>query len=285
MQSPTLRPPEELDPLTGRYAKLLTGLATAGGAESGPMSAALALCDALAGRPIRRVKLPRAAAECRDGGGHARPFYAGLVAYAVGLAARLRPPGEVDLPPLLDDHRARVWRDTLTYGSHAMLKAGRQPTAAEAGSVTADLWDELAGLALGDAGDLTTLPRVVAAQDDCGAFFRFDGDLGDNPEPWWYHELVALHAVASYAATTGDAAAAGAARRSAAFHHAETQPDHATGQPWAVHAFLRDPDAAPTADLLLLAATTGQPSSLGIVPRVLLADAAVWLLAAPTVRA
>lgn len=119
--------------------------------------------------------------------------------------------------------------------------------------------------------------RLRERQQPSGAFFRFDGNAGENPEPWWYHELVLLHAITSYAGMTGDPAATEAVRKAATFHHAETQPDHATSQPWAVHAFLSDPEFVPTADLLLLAATMQQPSALGAVPRILLADAAVWL--------
>ena len=114
-----------------------------------------------------------------------------------------------------------------------------------------------------------------------GAFFHFDGNAGDNPEPWWYHELVLLHAITSYAMLTGDAQALEAAKRAVLFHHRETQPDHATSQPWAIHAFLMDPETIPTADLLLLAAGVNQPGGLGAVSRILLADAAVCLSLAP----
>ena len=255
------------DPARGRYAKFLLAASTAGPAGT-------PLCDALAGRD----PVAPAALDGVDGGGHRRPFYPGLLAHTAGLAARLRP-GTLDLPELRDAHRARVWRDTNTYGSHAMLCAGVRPTAADAGLVAADVWDELALVTLG--GDRAeTIERVVARQDDRGTFFAFDADAGDNPEPWWYHEFVVLHAVATFAAATGDAAAARAAGRSAAFHHAETQPDHATSQPWALHAFLADPETLPTADLMLLSAGVNQPGGLGTIPRLLLADAAVWLLRA-----
>ena len=280
-----LRPPDEIerdgDPLRARYVRLLTHAATSGEPSTkSPLHGALALCDALANRDLRPAEVPRSQ-RLSDAGGHSRPFHAGLVAHAIGLAGRLRP-GAIDAPALLDAHRARVWRDTLTYGSHALLRAGRRPKASQAASVLADVWDELATISLGGDPTATTLRRVVDAQDPAGPYFSFDGPAGDNPEPWWYAELVVLHAVATHAAISGNAAAADSARRAAAFHHAATQPDHATSQPWALHAFLADTNSLPTADLLLLSATAQQPSSLGVVPRVLLADAAVWLSAYPS---
>ena len=121
------------------------------------------------------------------------------------------------------------------------------------------------------------LAMLINRQQADGAFLQFDGSAGDNPEPYWFQELVLLHAVATYAAMSADPAAWSAVRRAAAFHHAETQPDHATSQPWALHAFLSDPEFLPTADLMLLAAGVNQPDGLGAVPRILLADAAVCL--------
>ena len=277
-----LRPPDDIerdgDPLRARYVRLLTHAATAGEPpHSTPLDGALALCDALAGRDLRPAQVPHSQ-RLADAGGHSRPFHAGLVAHALGLADRLRP-GSFDAPALLDAHRARVWRDTLTYGTHAMLHAGRRSRASEASEIMADVWDELATITLGGSSPATTLGRVIEAQDPRGPYFTFDGKAGDNPEPWWYAELVVLHAVATYAVVSGNEAAADSARLAAAFHHAETQPDHATSQPWALHAFLSDANSLPTADLLLLAATAQQPASLGVVPRVLLADAAVCLSA------
>ena len=99
----------------------------------------------------------------------------------------------------------------------------------------------------------------------------------EHPESRWYHELVMLHAFASVAMHSRLPAAMDLLHRAAAFHHAETQPDHATSQPWAIHAFLCDPEFLPTADLMLLAAGVNQPGGLGAVPRILLADAAVCL--------
>ena len=276
-----LRLPEELDPVRGRYVKLMRHAAETGEPErKAATDAGLTLCDALAGREIRSSKTRNV--EIRDAGGHGRPFYAGLVGYAQGLAAMLRPGVEPDPARRLDEQRARQWGETMTYCYRAKPGKGGRFAADDGAGLAADVWDDLAQLAWNRAAGRSdpsadAIRRALASQDDRGAFLAFNGAAGDNPEPWWYHELVLLHAVTSYALLTGDADALDAARRAAAFHHAETQPDHATAQPWAVHAFLLDPDTTPTADLLLLAAGVNSAGSLDAVSRILLADAAVCL--------
>jgi hypothetical protein len=93
----------------------------------------------------------------------------------------------------------------------------------------------------------------------------------DNPETHWYHELVVLHAATVYAAQTGDGALSAAIARNAEFHQDETQPDHATNQPWGLAAFIRNPATRPLADgMLHAAATIGRGSG---VTSILLADA------------
>lgn len=285
-----LRTPEEIettDPLRARYVRLLIHAATTGEpAEASPMDAGLALCDALAGRPLRAFAVPEAPI---DSGGHRRSFYRSLALYAQVLAAVVIARGRIKPSPL----RTALW--PIANAIQAIIPdctdfvvefAGEDAVpAARADDACRWAWTTVAESAceLALHGDLWTgklrrgnaLSLLTAAQRPGGAFF--DATDLDNPEPWWYAELVTLHAVQTYAAFSGDKVAAETARRAAAFHHAETQPDHATSQPWAVHAFLSDPEFVPTADLLLLAATTQQPSALGVVPRLLLADAAVWL--------
>ena len=266
--------------MRGRYVKLMLHAATAGEPETpSAMDAGLVLCDVLAGRPMRVSQR----GDGRDGGGQGRAFYPGLIDHARGLAACLAPDGDEAAAEMrLDDHRARVWAETTNYGYRVALRAGKQPVADDGAMLAADVWDELAANVLrratgrpASASDV--LDKLVAAQDGRGAFLRFDGNAGDNPEPWWYHELVLLHAVTSHALLTGDAAALEGAKRAAAFHHAETQPDHATGQPWAVHTFLLDLETTPTADMLLLAAGVNGAGGLSAVSRILLADAAICL--------
>ncbi len=98
----------------------------------------------------------------------------------------------------------------------------------------------------------------------------------DNPETRWYHELVLLHAAASYAIQSGDAALTAAVARNAEFHLAQTQPDHATNQPWGLPAFMLNPSTHPLADQLLHSATAlagaGGAAASGITS-ILLADA------------
>ena len=111
-----------------------------------------------------------------------------------------------------------------------------------------------------------------------GQLLMMDAREEGSPDAWWMYELVALHAMTTYAATSGARGVELAVRRAALFHHRETQPDHATSQPWAIHAFLLDPETVPTADLMLLAAGVNRPEGLDAVSRILLADAAVCLM-------
>src|SRR5205807_2662494 len=103
-----------------------------------------------------------------------------------------------------------------------------------------DAWTDLAGDVFG---------RLARRQRAGGAFLS--ADLSDNPQTRWYHELVILHAAASHAVQAEDRALAAAVARATRFHVNETQPDHATHQPWALFAFIWDPQARPLADGLL----------------------------------
>ena len=268
--------------MRGRYVRLLLHAATAGEPERpSPMDAGLVLCDVLAGRPMR--ELPEGG-DYRDSGGHGRPFYSGLVAYAVVSAVQLAfgASGDQDvadyLPYLAAGHPPLGAPRPLRRPEVLEWPPAVGIAADAAADVAADLWDALATWRSQSlTGETVRVPEilahVVAAQRPDGAYFRFDA--GDNPEPWWYHELVALHAVTSFELLSGGRMRLPGARHAAAFHHAETQPDHATGQPWAVHAFLLDLDTTPTADLLLLAAGVNGAGGLSAVSRILLADAAV----------
>jgi hypothetical protein len=70
-----------------------------------------------------------------------------------------------------------------------------------------------------------------------------------------------------------DRAVAAAVARAASYHVTETQPDHATEQPWGLFAFVWSPAARPLADQLLHAMTISQPGGAQGVPLMLLADA------------
>jgi hypothetical protein len=60
-----------------------------------------------------------------------------------------------------------------------------------------------------------------------------------------------LHAAASYAAQSGDVAVTAAVNRAAEYHLAETQPDHATSQPWGLFAFVNHGQTRLMADEML----------------------------------
>jgi hypothetical protein len=83
--------------------------------------------------------------------------------------------------------------------------------------------------------------------------------------------------VASFAIQTGDACLIAAAARNASFHQAETQPDHATHQPWGLLAFILNPVTHPLADQLLHSATALSGASgaaaVSAITSILLANA------------
>ncbi|MEM6560094.1 MAG: hypothetical protein AAF656_00705 [Planctomycetota bacterium] len=200
---------------------------------------------------LRGLAVPGDVAEVVDGGGHRRPPYAGLMAFVLGRLG-------VDMAAFarqLDD--AADWPDAVPGGVDAEALSGRA-------------WNVLALASARDEPAVADeLFRKVADQ---GARFADDGS---NPEPRWYAELVLLHALTSFAAWVGDASLLRAAADAAAYQQAETQPDHATGQPWAIHAALLSPDTLPLADLLLLPVSL--PDGRSVINRLLLADGVMAL--------
>jgi hypothetical protein len=212
-----------------------------------------------------------------DAGGHHRPVYRPLLVYcwlqAFRLAYETLPRSqfgrwEEGLRPWCDLLEAELGDMSLTN-----VAASRGGVAAEAawtalalhvaGKVyVRDAWLDLAG---------DTFGRLTRAQQPSGAFLQ--ATASDNPEPNWYHELAILHACASYAVQAEDRTVAAAVARAVNFHVAETQPDHATEQPWGLFAFIWSPSARPLADQLLHSMTISQPAGTHGVPLMLLADA------------
>jgi hypothetical protein len=147
--------------------------------------------------------------------------------------------------------------------------------AADGAAVVESIW---LALAIHAGGELHGEPdervsdafdALVKCQQPSGTFLK--AGARDNPETHWYHELLLLHAATSYAARTGDPAVEAAVARAAEFHQDETQPDHATNQPWGLAAFIRNASTRPLADgMLHAAATMGRGSG---VTSILLADA------------
>ena len=212
-----------------------------------------------------------------DRGGHHRPVYRPLLVYCWLQAFRLA----YETLPRMEFGRweegLRPWCDLLEAElgemSLANVPASRGGVASEAawtalalyvaGKVyVRDAWTDLAG---------DTFGRLTRGQQPSGAFLQTTAS--DNPEPNWYHELTILHACASYAVQAEDRTVAAAVARAVTFHVAETQPDHATEQPWAVFPFVWSPTARPLADQLLHAVSISQPGGIQGVPLMLLADA------------
>ncbi len=222
--------------------------------------------------------------EIIDRAGHTRPVYRPLLTYCWMQAFRLG----YELIPRAEfgrwEEATRAWCDDLEtrLGEFAWpasdLPAAIGDRAAEicwialtlhvAGKVfIRDAWTDLAGDVFG---------KLVRRQRDSGAFLTTT--LSDNPETHWFHELVILHAAASYAVQAEDRPLAAAVSRATRFHQNETQPDHATHQPWGLFAFLWNPDTRSTADEMLSTLqirehdTSGEPPINGIT-LMLLADA------------
>jgi hypothetical protein len=108
----------------------------------------------------------------------------------------------------------------------------------------------------------------ISKQQPGGAFFS--ADVHANPETRWYEELITLHALASYAARVQDPSMDNAVARNAEFHLNETQPDHATAEPWGLLAFIRY--APPLADQVLHAMSMQYPQGISGVPLLLMTD-------------
>lgn len=211
-----------------------------------------------------------------DRAGHARRAYPGLLIYSWAQAFRLSN----------GDDAVRSWANPLRAWGRQIeedvrgfpwplggLPAARGDEATEAVSgalalyALASLLDEPAWAAL--AAD--RFGRLGAGQQFSGAFLR--AGASDNPETLWYHELVLLHAAASYAAQSNDALVTASVMQAADYHLNETQPDHASAQPWALLAFIWRHQARPLADQMLHALEVQQPKAPGGVPSLLLADA------------
>lgn len=215
-----------------------------------------------------------------DSAGHRRPAYRGLLVYAWLQAFRL----EYERLPRSEfgrwDEASRAWCDRLeaeltgialpnaalpaSLGSAAAQAAWTALALWAAGRVfVRDAWTDLAADAFG---------RLTRAQHVSGTFLT--ATASDNPETLWYHELVILHAAASYAVQAEDRTVAAAVKRNSAYHLRETQPDHATTQPWGLFAFVWNPPTRPLADQLLHAAKAQHAGgAVGGVSSLLLADA------------
>jgi hypothetical protein len=214
-----------------------------------------------------------------DRSGHHRPVYRGLLIYSWLQAFRL---AYETMPREVFgrwEEGLRPWCDVLEGEIGAMewptedpptIAAGRGSSATEAawnalalfvaGRVfVRDAWTDLAGDVFG---------RIARAQQATGALLA--ATAHDNPETHWYHELVLLHACASYAVQAEDRTVAAAVERNGDWQIRETQPDHATGQPWGVFALLWNAKTRSLAEQVIHGASV---AGIDGVPVVLLADA------------
>ncbi len=231
------------------------------------------LIDAtLAGRSVEYIAIV-------DAAGHHRPAYRGLLIYAWLQTYRVLyeklPPAEF----ARWEEPLRAWCDLLEadVGNIAISDSGIP--ASRGGDATRAGWN---ALALSVAGKIfhrdawtdlasDTFGRLTRSQQPSGELLI--AGQSDNPETHWYDELVLLHAMASYAVQAEDRTVAAAVRRSTEFHLKETQPDHATNEPWALFAFIWNPNTRSLADQMLHATTAQQSQSPAGVALMLLADA------------
>jgi len=160
------------------------------------------------------------------------------------------------------------WAEGLVRGS------AQGPTALtmnDPASVCVAAWAQLNAFRAWDRSEAGAMGRIVAAQYSNGSFFNLPANLAIEMQT--YYELVLLHAITSYAVEFHDAAAMQSVARAADFHVNETQPDHATTQPWAVHAFVLHPPARSFADQMLHALRTQAAGRIDRISLLLLADA------------
>lgn len=231
--------------------------------------------------PIAERLIDLAAADVKairvvDRAGHHRPAYRGLLVHAWRRALECVP---TDGSPHLDVSREALtrWGLALQHDAERTDWLGPAGVPAAAGAAAAGAaWAALAIAGLGHASAPSAcLAALVARQQPSGAFLS--PGASDNPETRWYHELVLLHACMTYAVLFRDRPAMDAAMRAAGYHLNETQPDHATSQPWGLLAFICCDAARPLADELLHGVRVRQAAGADGVAQILLADTLLGL--------
>jgi hypothetical protein len=110
-------------------------------------------------------------------------------------------------------------------------------------------------------------------------------DPEESPDAWTYRELTGLHALANLALRRRNSNWSQCVQEVAAYHLEHTQPDFTTYEPWALFAFAWSQRTASFAEQQIhdaqthLAGTAAGDASAGIVPGLLLADAAANMAA------
>lgn len=214
-----------------------------------------------------------------DRTGHHRPVFRPLLVYGWLQTFKLL----YEVLPRAEfgrwDEALRVWCDLLEGELGAARVSDGGTPAARGGIATEAAWTALALFAAGRL--LVRDAWTDLASDTFGRLTRgqtAEGTLlvpgaSDNPETWWYHELVLLHAAGSYAVQAEDRTVAAAVARATEHHLRETQPDHATAQPWGLFPFIWNEQTRPLADQILHTATMKGPGGADGVSLILLADA------------
>jgi hypothetical protein len=213
-----------------------------------------------------------------DRTGQHRPAYRGLLCYAAFQAFQLTyetvPANqfgrwEEGLRPWADLLEAQLTQIDLNADASGGLPAPLGGAATEAAWMALalqvagkiyirDAWTDLASDLFG---------KITKAQAATGAFLTTTPS--DNPEIHWFHELVLLPATATYAVMTENRPLSIAVAKNAQFHVEQTQPDHATNQPWALFPFIWNSSTRTLADAALHSANTVRSPLTSI----LLADA------------
>lgn len=157
---------------------------------------------------------------------------------------------------------------TLDYASALPDLSLPAPAAVGAG-VAGAIWKAYLLYVLGHPGAGDLLAKAVRSLDPTALLAGID----DNPEPWWANELLILHALQSYVSLSKDADLQNTIGRCVEFHLAEIQPDHATNEPWAIHAFVLHPQGETSAGALLHAAMVQGGGSLTPVASLIVRDA------------
>jgi hypothetical protein len=213
-----------------------------------------------------------------DASGQQRKVYRPLLIYAWLTAFQLR---YESLPREQFgrwEEGLRAWCDLLEGELGRIAPPGQTIPAARGGDIAEGLWMALALHVAGkvfirDAWtDLAAdwMGRCARAQNADGSFLI--GGASDSPEMRWYHELVILHAAATYAVRAEDRTVSAAVQRAGEFHLSQTQPDHATTQPWGLFAFIWNEPTQPLAEQTLHAISLRRAEGLDGVSLILLAD-------------
>ena len=224
------------------------------------------------GQTVPQLEIPPPTAVVCDSFGHQRPAYRGLLAHVWARAmCRGWQPARPDiLQSWFADMAARI---DITHLPEGPIPAGR------GFELCQQAWFALAVYSGGIAFERPAWTQLghqvfeylLASTQRRGTFMTTE--LDDNLESWWHHELVLLHAATSYAAPRRDPRWQSFLQKSAEHHYAETQPDHASTQPWGIHAFLLFPHTISMADQMIHAAVVqggGHPEAVSML---LFADA------------